>query len=121
MISAVAWGPSGELLVSGGSDGMLRWWDAQNGECMQVRQAHQGTVQSLKLSPDGQTLASCADDGAITLWNLHSGEYLRTLRRDRPYERLNIARIRGVTEAQKEALRALGAIEDSPANIAQEE
>jgi len=113
MVSAVAWGPSGELLVRGGSDGMLRWWEVQSGKCVQVRQAHQGTVQSLKVSPDGQTLASCGNDGAITLWSLHGGEYLRTLRRDRPYERLDITAIGGLSEAQKASLRALGAIEDA--------
>jgi WD40 repeat protein len=79
-----------------------------------TRQAHQGTVQSLKVSPDGRSLASCGDDGAINVWELESGEHLRTLRRDRPYERLDITGIRGVTEAQKASLRALGAIEGAP-------
>ncbi len=120
VVSAVAWGPSGELLVSGGSDGMLRWWDMPSGKCVQVRQAHQGMVQSLKVSPDGQTLASCGDDGAIILWDLHSGEYLHTLRRDRPYERLDISGVQGLTRAQIASLRALGAIEDSAVKIAQE-
>ena len=95
---------------------MLRWWDVLSGECVRVRQAHRGTIRSLRRSPDGRRLASCGDDGAITLWDLHSGEYLRTLRRDRPYERLNITRIRGLTQAQKATLHALGAIEDSPMN-----
>jgi hypothetical protein len=36
------------------------------------------------------------------------------LRRDRPYERLNITGIRGLTEAQKATLRALGAMESAP-------
>lgn len=58
--------------------------------------------------PDGSKLASCGDDGAIMLWDMGNGEYLRILRRDRPYERLNIAGIRGLTEAQKATLRALG-------------
>ena len=49
------------------------------------------------------------------LWDLHSGKHLQTLRRDRPYERLNITGIRGLSEAQKTTLRALGAIEDAPA------
>ncbi len=111
IVYAVAWGPSEELLVSGSSDGRLRWWDVQSGECVQQREAHQGTVQSLRRSPDGTRLASCADDGAIMVWDLHSGEHLQTLRRDRPYERLNITGIRGLTELQKEALRALGAFE----------
>jgi WD40 repeat protein/transcriptional regulator with XRE-family HTH domain len=112
-VSAVTWGPSGELLLSGGSDGRLRWWDVYSGECVQVRQAHQGTIQSLKVSPDGSRLASCGDDGAINIWDLERGEHLRTLRRDRPYERLDIRGIQGLTEAQKATLRALGAIEDA--------
>ena len=113
MVSALTWASSGELVVSGGSDGRLRWWEVQSGECLRVREAHQGTVQALKVSPDGRLLASCGDDGAITLWNLHSGEHLRTLRRDRPYERLDITGIRGLAKAQKATLRALGAIEDA--------
>ncbi len=59
-------------------------------------------------------VATTGDDGAITLWNLHSGEHLRTLRRDRPYERLDISGVKGLTQAQKTSLRALGAIESAP-------
>ena len=77
-----------------------------------MRKAHQGAVQSLKVSPDGQRLASCDDDGAINVWELESGEHLRTLRRDRPYERLDISGVQGLTEAQKVTLRALGAVEE---------
>jgi WD40 repeat protein/transcriptional regulator with XRE-family HTH domain len=109
--TAVTWSPSGEQLISGGSDGRLRWWQLQSGECVRVREAHLGTVQALKVSPDGSTLARCGDDGAIRLWNLQSGELLRTLRRDRPYERLNITGIRGLSDAQKVSLHALGAFE----------
>jgi WD40 repeat protein len=112
VVSALSWAPSGELVVSGGSDGRLRWWDLQSGQCVQEREAHQGIVQALKVSPDGRFLASCGDDGAIRLWDLERGEHLRTLRRDRPYERLNITGIRGLNEAQKATLRGLGAMED---------
>jgi WD40 repeat protein/transcriptional regulator with XRE-family HTH domain len=112
VVSALTWVPSGELLVSGGSDGRLRWWQMPSCECVLVQQAHQGMVHSLKMSPDGSTLASCGDDGAVMLWDLVSGEYLRTMRRDRPYERLTITGIRGLTQAEIATLRALGAIED---------
>jgi hypothetical protein len=46
------------------------------------------------------------------VWDLESAELLRTLRRDRPYERLNITGVKGLTEPQKATLRALGAIEE---------
>jgi len=71
-------------------------------------------IWSLKRSPDGRWLASSGDDGAIRIWDLPSGELVQTLRRDRPYERVNIAGIRGLNEAQKVTLRALGAVEDAP-------
>jgi WD40 repeat protein len=90
---------------------MLCWWQVESGQCMRVREAHQGAIQALKVSPARSILASCGDDGAITLWNLHSGERLRTLRRDRPYKRLDITGTRGLTRAQKSMLRALGAVE----------
>ena len=79
---------------------------------MRVREAHQGTIHAIKVSPDGIKLASCGDDGAIMIWDLESGEHLRTLRRDRPYERLDITGIQGLTQAEIATLRALGAVED---------
>jgi WD40 repeat protein/transcriptional regulator with XRE-family HTH domain len=114
VVYALAWSPTGTMLISGGSEGMLHWWDVERGQCVQTRQAHQGTVQSLKTSPDGRWLASCGDDGAINIWEMESGEHLRTLRRDRPYERLDISGARGLTQAQRASLYALGAIEHPP-------
>jgi WD40 repeat protein len=117
-VHGVVWSPSGDQLISGDSDGMLRWWDVESGECVCMRTAHQGAIRSLKLSRDGRRLASCGDDeGAIRIWDLTSHEHLQTLRHDRPYERLNITGIRGLNEAQKESLRALGAIEEAAPQI----
>ncbi len=113
VVSAIAWSLGGNLLVSGDSDGVLRWWDVQSQECVRWQEAHRGTVQSLKVSPDGSRLASCGYDGTIRIWDLQSGESLRTLRHDRPYERLDITGIRGLTEAQKTTLHTLGATEES--------
>ena len=117
VVWAVTWDLRNDQLISGDSDGILRWWHAQSGQCVHVQAAHQGAIRSLKISPEGHKLASCGTDGTIKLWDLHSAKLLRTLRRDRPYERLTITGVRGLTEAQKATLRALGAIEDAPVNV----
>jgi len=62
-------------------------------------------------------LASCGEDGALKVWEMGSGELWRTLRRDRPYERLNIAGMTGLTEAQKATLLVLGAVEEPVAAL----
>jgi WD40 repeat protein/transcriptional regulator with XRE-family HTH domain len=114
IVYALAWSPTVAVLLSGGSDGSIRWWDVQSGECLTLRQGHQGAVQSLSVSLDGRRLASCGDDGAVNIWDIESSEYLWTLRGDRPYERLDISGVKGLTEAQKMTLRTLGAVESAP-------
>jgi hypothetical protein len=52
----------------------------------------------------------------IRLWDTVSGANVRTLRSDRQYERLDITGLTGLTEAQRAALLALGAIEQAPAS-----
>ena len=109
-IFAVAWSLNGKVLISGDRTGRIQWWDVETGACLAMREGHQGAVLALNLAPDGKVLASCGHDSTIQLWDIESGELLRTLRRDRPYERLDITGIRGLTEAQKESLFSLGAI-----------
>jgi WD40 repeat protein/predicted ATPase/transcriptional regulator with XRE-family HTH domain len=111
IVSAVAWGADEGSVISGDSEGGILWWDLQSGECEQLHETPHGMVLSIKRSPDGTTLASCGDDGAVMLWDSRTGHLIRTLRRDRPYERLDITGIKGLTEAQKATLRALGAVE----------
>lgn len=112
-INAVEWHPFGTILVCGSHDGQLHWRSAESGEELRVQQGYPGPVRLMKLSPDGRTLASCGDDGSIDLWGFESGEKVQTLRHDRPYERLDISGVQGLTEAQKATMLALGAIERS--------
>ncbi|HEU5101042.1 MAG TPA: NB-ARC domain-containing protein, partial [Roseiflexaceae bacterium] len=105
----VAWSMDGALLLSGNMTGSIRWWDVASGKPLHMRQAHEGWIRALSRSPDGTTLVSSGEDGIIQLWDIQSAEHVRSVRIDRPYERLDITGIRGITEAQKVSLRALGA------------
>ena len=114
-VFSVVWSSDGTHLVSGGTDGALHWWDLEQGEKLDTVQAHKGWVHSLRLSPDGKVLASTGEDGEIILWELQSHRHLVTLRRDRPYERRNITGTTGLAEAQRVALRSLGAVDGKAA------
>jgi WD40 repeat protein/transcriptional regulator with XRE-family HTH domain len=111
-VFAIAWSPQGDILVSAGIDGTLRWWNVERGECVYVRQGHQGWINSIAISLNGEMLASCGHDGLTQLWEMSSAEHLVTLRANRPYERLSLVNVTGLTEAQKTTLRALGALDE---------
>lgn len=71
-----------------------------------------GWVKAIDFSPDGAMMVTGNEDGTIKLWNFHTGECIRTLRPPRPYEGMNITGATGLTDAQRETLKALGAVED---------
>jgi WD40 repeat protein len=56
-------------------------------------------------------LFSGSFDETIKLWDIETGRCLQTLRVPRPYEGMNITQTRGLSQAEKSTLKALGAIE----------
>ncbi len=110
-VRSVAFNPDGTILASGSHDQTVRIWDVITGQCLAVLYGHTSWIWSVAFSPDGHTIASGSDDGTIKLWDMHTGECIKTLRQERPYERMDITAVRGLTEAQKASLLTLGAIE----------
>jgi WD40 repeat protein len=65
------------LVVSGGYDRRLVWWDGA-GQPLRSVEAHQGWVRDLAPLRDGELLVSCGDDMLVKLWETDSGRLVRT-------------------------------------------
>jgi WD40 repeat protein/transcriptional regulator with XRE-family HTH domain len=101
----------GSRAASGAVDGTMRLWDTTSGDCLHIFTGHASSTWGVALSGDGRLVADAALDGSVHLWGANSGTLLRILRPDRLYEHMDITGLTGITEAQRGALLALGAVE----------
>lgn len=110
-VVSISFHPQGKLLVSGSFDQTLKLWDLEQGIHINTLQGHTSPILSVAFDPEGRWIVSSSEDGTIRLWDSCKDECLRVLTVDRPYEGMNILGVTGLTDAQKETLRVLGAIE----------
>jgi WD40 repeat protein len=98
-------------VFSAADDYTIRVWDVASQECRAVWQAHSYRIVSLKYYTNRAILASASLDGTIKLWDIQTGTCTRTIHYPGPYDGMNITGTTGLTDAQRETLRTLGAVE----------
>ncbi|HVS01449.1 MAG TPA: WD40 repeat domain-containing serine/threonine-protein kinase [Thermoanaerobaculia bacterium] len=86
-VSAAAWTPTGDGVITGDLDGTLRVGPASGGE-PHLLYGHEGGIQGLAVSPDGRWVASAGEDGTLRLWPMPEGPPLHTLPLTELLERL---------------------------------
>lgn len=73
--------PDGNLLVTGGYDGRLIWWNAFDSDPAPLRtiDAHHGFVRGVAISPDGQWIATGGNDNLVKIWSAADGQLVQEL------------------------------------------
>jgi WD40 repeat protein len=104
----------GSILATAAIDGSVGLWNVHDGQPRGLLRGHFGEVWDVALSADGSVAVSGGLDGTVRLWDTGgTGAELRTMRPDRPYERMDITGLCGTTDAQRSALMALGAVDST--------
>lgn len=90
-VTAVAWSPDGQRIVSGSRDQSLRIWNAKTGEAERVLEGHSRSVAAVAWSPDGQRIVSGSfaqlpratketdKGGNLRIWNAATSEIVHVL------------------------------------------
>src|SRR5262249_9826498 len=68
-VTALAYAPGGEKLVSGGESGQVHLWTADLQPIGAVWQAHPGWVMGVAFSADGKQIFSVGGEGMLKCWD----------------------------------------------------
>ncbi|OAQ27423.1 WD40 repeat-like protein [Linnemannia elongata AG-77] len=78
-VSAIAFSPSGQQLVSGSYDYTLSLWNLQEESDCLILEGHLSIVNDVAFSPSGDQVASASDDKTVRLWDSHTGNNISVL------------------------------------------
>jgi WD40 repeat protein len=68
-IWSIALNSTGEMLISGDHDGILKFWDVKSWQCIRTLRSIPRAVKTIAFSPQDNLLASSGEDRKIRLWD----------------------------------------------------
>lgn len=119
-IQTLALSYDGEMLVTGSQDKTICLWELnQSNSGMKPRlirtlTGHRARVTDVCFTPDDSRIISSSLDETMRLWDVDSGECRKEWPIPGPYADMDITGAIGLTNAQRRALTALGALENKP-------
>jgi WD40 repeat protein/serine/threonine protein kinase len=72
-VTALAFSPDGQQLVTGVTDGTARIWDSNDGRELLCLRGHASGVTAVAYAPDGQWLVTGSTDGTTRIWDAANG------------------------------------------------
>ena len=110
----IAFSPRDDLLAHSSDQIAVVLRDVRTGTVVRTLRGHSDTIYGLDWSPHEPILASSAWDGTVRLWDVETGACVQTLELPGPYAGMNITGATGISDAQRAALKALGAVGEAP-------
>ncbi len=78
-VFALSYSPDGALLVSGGRDACLKFWDSVSYGLLDNIVAHMYAINYLSFKDDGKYMVTCSMDKSIKVWDVDKRKLLKVI------------------------------------------
>ncbi|WP_075351662.1 WD40 repeat domain-containing protein [Algoriphagus marinus] len=78
-VFALSYSPSEDLLISGGRDAQLKFWDSSNYNQIQNIVAHMYAINYISFKEDGRLFVSCSMDKSMKIWDVAEQKLLKVI------------------------------------------
>ncbi len=68
------WSPNGSYLATGGTDQVVRLWDAATLSPVAFGYGHSGTITDVAFAPDSKQVLTCGTDACALVWNVYGSQ-----------------------------------------------